>query len=557
MFPGGDTMTGTIDDGPSRVVPQQTFDSDIAEGHRDSDTSGTSTPVVSHDTVSAQERLLIRQLLSDLRSDVPWYVQWILWLPLGAPLRAIYKDHVVVYNRDLEAYFETNKFISDDNRRLSRESFLSLIRRVNVYQAWLFVAYRFRNAAIFTAEIPSWLTFAIITCVVAWTPTPLPIKMAYIFLSLLFTLTVFVVYLRDQYLVQYLVVYRRRRLYLPVLDNPWSKTAWLLAFVVVMASAWLLFGAWSKLGVLAACSILLLAATGTLIALGASMYVKKNIRSLRIRAAVYLIGIGGLSFAVAGIKRPHRPLWLAFGTWSALWASLVLILALAAVLLFNYLVTSLVWNWKNRRYTVAELVQTLAWLGMSLEDEERPEEARSPFSTMSPTLAEVGKVEALEYIANLMEQWLPKHLRTYNPAGDRIIAERCRGMACAVRQVKLQFVLNGTSPSELASQLSPAIPYVALRKWGKIEHVDQQDRPTAPRWTRALRMLGAFVAAVAPLAVLLTLRATAPSVPNKILDQALPITVTWLLVSIITWIDPGNGERPSTVKDVLDLLRPK
>jgi hypothetical protein len=537
-------MTDKVDDGSSGVVRQQAFDSDLVEGHRDFASSDASTQIDSDDTESVQERKLIQQLLSDLRSDGPAYVRLILRLPLGAPLRALYKDHFTTYNRDLEDFFDTNNLISDDDRRLSRESFLFSIERVNAYQSWLFVTEQIRNVAIYTAEFPSWLIFAIITCIVAWTPTPHPIKLAYVFLCLLLILIVIVAYLHG--------------LYRPDLDNPWVKAAWLLAFVVAMVSGWLLLGAWAKLGVLTASGILLLAAAGTLIAIIASIYVMEHVYNLRIRAGVYLIGIGGLSYVAAGIERPHWPLWLALGTWSALWASLALIVVLAAVLLFTYLVTSLVWNWKNRRYTVAELVQTLAWMGLNLQDEERPEDARSEFSKTSPTLAEVGKVEALEYVANLMERYLPKHLRMSDPSGDHIIAERCRGMACAVRQIKLQFVLNRTSPpSELACQLIPAIPHIARGDWSKIAHVDQQERPVVPGWTRALRMLRAFVAAIAPLAALLTLRATAPSIPNEILDRALPIAVTWLLVSIITWIDPGNGERTSTVKTVLDMLRSK
>jgi hypothetical protein len=512
--------------------------------YRDFDTSGASTYIDSGGTASTQEQLLIQQLLSNLRSDEPVYIRWILRLPLGAPLRALYQGHFVEYNKDLEGYFDTTKFIDDDNRGLAREPFRSSIQRVNSYQAWLFVVDWFRDAIVYTTVVSSWLMVALITCVVAWTPTPLPIKIAYIFLPLLFILMVFVVYLRN--------------LSLADLDNPWSKTAWLLAFIVAIASAWLLFGAWSKLGVLEVGGILLLAAVGTLTATLISIYLRAHIRSLRIRAAVYLTGIGALSFAVTRIHRPHWPLWLTLGTWSALWASLALTAMFAFVLFLTYLVTSVVWNWKNRRYTVAELVQTLAWVGVSLEDEERPEDARSVFSRTSPTLAEVGKVEALEYIANLMERCLPKHLRTRDPDSDRHIAEHCRGMACAVRQIKMQFVLNSTSPpSELASQLVPAIPHIARSNWSKIVHVDQQERPTAPRWTGALRMLRSFVAAVAPLAVLLTLRAIAPSVPDKILDQALPIAVTWLLVSIITWIDPGNGERTSNVKSMFDMLWPK
>jgi hypothetical protein len=450
----------------------------------------------------------------------------------------------------MAAYFDNSKYLTGEDRRLAREAFLSMIRQINAYQAWLFVADRFRDVVVSVAELPSWFVFAVATCVAAWTPTPLAIKIACLLLSGLLILMVFALDLQSL-----------------DLDDPrspggdghirWSKRPRLrgatagMAVAWLLFSAWLLFGAWSTLGVLAVAGMLLLAVTGTLVVAAAAVYVRVHIRSLRVRAAIYLIGIGGLSFVATQIERPRWPAWLALGTWSAVWASLALTVVLAGVLMLTYLFTSVVWNWKNRRYTVAELVQTLAWMGVSLADEELPEDARSVFSRASPTLAEVGKVEALEYVANLMEHFLPRQLRTHDPGGDRIIAERCRGMACAVRQLKLRLILNRTSPGELASLLVPAIPPVALGNWSKIAYADLEGHPAPGRWARPLHMLRGFTAAVAPLAVLLVLGAAVPGVPGMVLAPALPIAITWLFVSIITWIDPGNGERTSAVGDLL------
>jgi len=533
-------MTDTIDGDPERTAAPPRSGFDTIQRDQDSGVTGAGVHGGA-DVALVKEQRSPRQLLRDLRSDQPMYVQWILRLPMGGPLRALYKEHVMAYDRDMRAYFDTNKYISDSDRQLVRQQFLSMIEQVNAYQAWLFVADRFRDAIITAAEIASWLIFAVVTCVLMWTPTPLPIKLAYVFLSALLVLMVVIVYLRG--------------LGLTHLDNLWSKAVWLLAFVVALASAWLLLGAWSKLGVLAAVGILLLASAGALISANAAVSVRVHIRSLRVRAAIYLIGIGGLSFVAMRIERPHWPMWLVSGTWSALWASLALTVALAGILMLTYLFTSVVWDSKNRRYTVEELVQTLAWIGVSLEDEELPAGEWSVFSREPPTLAQVGKIEALEYVANLMERFLPKKLRTHDPSGDRFIAERCRGMACAIRQLKLEFILEHTPPNELASQLVPAIPPIAMGNWNKIAHVDQEGRPTPGRWARLLNILRGFIAAVAPLAAVLTLRATVPSVPNTILAPALPIAVTWLLVSVITWIDPGKGERTSDVKTVLDMWR--
>jgi len=226
-------MTDTIDGDPEHIATSRRSGFDTTQRDQDSgiteaDTYGGATGALVKEQRSPQ------QLLRDLRSDQPMYVQWILRLPMGGPLRALYMEHVMAYDRDMTVYFDTNRYISNSDRLLVRKRFLSMIEQMNAYQAWLFVADRFRDAITTAAEIASWLIFAVATCVIMWTKTPLPIKLAYLFLSALLVLMVVIVCLRG--------------LGLAHLDNPWSKAAWLLAFVVALASTWLpmpLTSAWS------------------------------------------------------------------------------------------------------------------------------------------------------------------------------------------------------------------------------------------------------------------------------------------------------------------------
>jgi hypothetical protein len=44
-------------------------------------------------------------------------------------------------------------------------------------------------------------------------------------------------------------------------------------------------------------------------------------------------------------------------------------------------------------------------------------------------------------------------------------------------------------------------------------------------------------------------------VPSNVLNQALAITITWLVVSVITVIDPASGERTSSVTSLLGVIR--
>jgi hypothetical protein len=189
-------MADTIDGGPDQVATHRACGPDMAGVQPDpgiTQDPGTAEAASQAGTeaAAARDQRPPRQVLRDLRSDEPVYVQWILQLPLGAPLRALYKDHVTAYDRDMAAYFDNSKYLADDDRWLARESFLSMIRQINAYQAWLFVADRFRDVVVSVAELPSWFVFAVATCVAAWTPTPLAIKIACLLLSGLLILMVF------------------------------------------------------------------------------------------------------------------------------------------------------------------------------------------------------------------------------------------------------------------------------------------------------------------------------------------------------------------------------
>jgi hypothetical protein len=210
------------------------------------------------------------------------------------------------------------------------------------------------------------------------------------------------------------------------------------------------------------------------------------------------------------------------------------------------------WHWKNRRHVVAELVQTLTWLGLRLEDSERPEDERSELGRALPGLS---LFEDLEYVAGLIQHYLPRKLRTMDPAGDSIVAERCRGMAAAVRQLKLDLVLNqNASYREIAGRIVPAIVPICCGEWQKIAYIAPQERPAPNRWKRAVRGLGKAIVAVAPLAVLVVLQSL-NIVSSTVFGQVLPIVVTWLLVAVLTWLDPRTESSISGVKAVTDLMR--
>ena len=163
-------------------------------------------------------------------------------------------------------------------------------------------------------------------------------------------------------------------------------------------------------------------------------------------------------------------------------------------------------------------------------------------------------LEDLEYVAGLIQNYLPRRLRTLDPAGDSRTAERCRGMAAAVRQLKLDIVLNqNTSGSAVAGRIVPRIVPIILRDWEKVTCSEPQNGLMPSGLKHTARGLSKIIVAVAPLAVLLALRYSG-MVSDSIFTQVLGIVVTWLIVSILTWIDPRTESNISSLGGLINLF---
>jgi len=459
---------------------------------------------------------------------------WILRFLLGQGVRTAYEERVGLFNRDLSAYFGTTEHISEDDRRQISGRILPALELMNAYQAWDAVFDRFIGAVVSLVAFPLWLVCAAAASAMVWASPPFAVKVAYLCLLLVFLVRVFAAYLSIED-AQFLL-----------------KRGKLLGLFTALVSGALLFWPSARLGPLEQGGALLLSVAGTAIAAAVALFllimVESSTGTLRMAAtAVYLAGIGALAFGATS-REPGWPPWLAGGISSVLWASLGLVVVVGVLCLLSFLPLVGLWHWKNRRHVIAELVQTLIWLGLRLEDSERPEDERSELSRALPGLS---LFEDLEYVAGLIQHYLPRKLRTMDPAGDSIVAERCRGMAAAVRRLKLDLVLNqSASYREIAGRIVPAIMPICCGEWEKLAYIAPQERPVPVRWKRTVRGLGKVIVAVAPLAVLLGL-----GIGSGVPAQLLPIAATWLLVAVLTWIDPRTEGNISGVKDMTDLMR--
>src|SRR5215471_18221053 len=514
----GDAMASTAADGAKPGIPPQPHHPDKAGPPREAETSGNG---VGADPAGG-----------------PVYVgHWILRFLLGNAVRVAYEDRADLFNRDLTAYFDATEHIGEGDRRHIRGPLLPALELMNAYQAWDAVFDRFIGGVVSLVVFPLWLVCAAGASVVVWA-SPLPaVKVTYLCLLLAFLVRVFAAYLSIED-AQFVL-----------------KRGKLLGLFTALISVGLLFWPSPRLGPLEQGGALLLSIAGTVIAAAVALFllimVESSTGSVRMVAtAVYLAGIGALAYGATS-REPGWPAWLADGVSSALWGSLGLAVVVGVLCLLSFLPLVGLWHWKNRRHVVAELVQTLIWLGLRLEDSERPDDERSELSRALPGLS---LFEDLEYMAGLIQHYLPRKLRTMDPAGDSFVAERCRGMAAAVRQFKLDLVLNqNASYWEIAGRIVPAIVPICCGEWEKIAYIAPQERPMPVRWKRAARGFGKVIVAVTPLAVLLVLQ----NQRNRFgwATQLVPIAATWLLVAILTWIDPRTESSISGVKTMTDLMR--
>jgi hypothetical protein len=472
------------------------------------------------------------------------------------------------------------------------EQHLSSLELMNAYQAWEAVFDRFLWAIACLVIFPLWIVCATAASALVGDSPPFDLKLVYLCILSVFVAKVFAAYLRINKRESVLNRERDnlRRLFgmllglsdkrpfgatenpdapsepsvppgelplppsklLTLLSRPLKPIRWLLwplslllDLSAVAVSGWLLYGAWLKLSPLEVSGALLLSMLGTFIVAVAAiclvLIAESNTGRVRMAAvAVYLAGAAALVFA-ARLSRPGWPSWLVHGTQSAVWASLILVGVLAAISLLCFLARVSLWHWKNRRHVIEELIQTLTWLGQRLEDPEITDRN------------DVGLFEDLEYTAGLIENYLPRKLRPQDLAGDSNVAEQCRDMAAAFRHLKLEVSLNQSmTRPEIASRIVPTIGPIFYGDWKKMPYIVSQG-PAASRLKHTARGLSHIVIALVPLAALLVLH-DLKIVPSPEFAQALPIVVTWLIVSILTWIDPRAESSITNTSNVMSAL---
>ncbi|WP_214109187.1 hypothetical protein [Acrocarpospora catenulata] len=466
-------------------------------------------------------------------SAVPQVGQWLLSLPLIAPVREYYVERRTMFDTTMLRYLAETPLIDDDDRERIKDDCEWWLRQTNARQAWFHVIERYRDAISYVLLWPLVPVAATVTMSYSVADPPTGWRLAHLVLGVLFTLGALSGSLRHA-------------------DFAMPRPSGLFGLAFLVVSGLLLYGPWTEAGWLPVTGALLLASTVGLIVALAGVFVL-DIRRIRTRAAVFLVVQGALAVVTLAVGQGDGAGW-AGGLWSGLWAGLTAMVVAGFVFVLTYLITSLLERRKMRVWTVGELVQTLIWFGARAQDAHLPLEERSALGQAFPFSDPVGVAWELEWLARLIERCLPRQLTAWDPMGDRMVAERCRGIAARLRELKMEFLLRQSTPAhEIAARLVPAVVPIIDGDWDRLETAEVQVVPHS-RLRLVLRGLGGAFVAIAPLAVFLLLRTTTSVIPDSIVDQVLPIAVTWLLLSIIAWIDPGTGSRSGKLRNLTDLL---
>lgn len=468
---------------------------------------------------------------------------WVFRLPMLGPLRDQYTAYVRMYDRDLTRFFESTPRLTDDDRDEAREAVTRALRCINAQQWVGALGRRVKPSLTWVAVWPAPCVFAAGAWLMAVRLVP-PIAVAYLVIAAFYLL------------VTYLSVFRtaENRGYDVDIPNKVQKpplgsaAGWLLALLAATAVV-----PRHSLGESAAAlGSLLIALPLTLVTVLVLALTVEGIPKIQWRAGVFLVEVAILAL-LSAVQPGHRPGWLGWvthGAWIGIWASTALAGVLAVLLLLMHLSIALHLRWKSR-HAIEEVVQTLLWLVLRIDDAARPEPERSELSRKFPLPDAYALVWDLEYVARLIEGQVPKLLDTGDPAGNRAVTDRCRGIAARVRELKPGMLLNQRGClARLAEALSGAIVPIAVGDWSALSHTALDVRPPEPSlWVRTLRWIGRVAAATAP--VLIVGAVYLDNEESKLIQPLAPVAVTWLLVSVVTWIDPSGGDRASSVKNLL------
>lgn len=292
--------------------------------------------------------------------------------------------------------------------------------------------------------------------------------------------------------------------------------------------------------------VVLAGAAGYAIALALVMYVLYPIvEPSRVDGSLGLLTMLALSigsFAALYAKRPAG--WEFF---AATVAAFGLFCTIGVVLTFvSELSSALIRRVTIGRYFEAELSYFVFCMLKSLSSE-----------TSKERLIDIA--DKSYYAGKLIEQrW--QRLRTSQaspPALQRQVHDTVRRCAAGMYEIGFQvtFPAGASNPEMLEDKLATQLTALATFQYGDLIQADPQEVSARPRLQTILRSLRSVIAAIAPVTLLLVLpKAFHLSVSASLYGTLLTVSLAWLAIYVIGWLDPNGLANVSSLTSVTGIL---
>jgi hypothetical protein len=166
-------------------------------------------------------------------------------------------------------------------------------------------------------------------------------------------------------------------------------------------------------------------------------------------------------------------------------------------------------------------------------------------------------------IADIIEK-ASSHLAPSNiaPVTGILLHRRFMEIAASIRKLAFDaiFAVDDTS-KVLRARLSGQLRAVALGQWGELETAEVPSGSTISTIRRILSGLKSLIVATGPIALVFVvprvLKAQDPPivVDDRLIGTVATISVAWLAVYLISWLDPHATQHVETTSNVLGILR--
>jgi hypothetical protein len=168
----------------------------------------------------------------------------------------------------------------------------------------------------------------------------------------------------------------------------------------------------------------------------------------------------------------------------------------------------------------------------------------------------------LLYIARVVERAGNTFRSSLKSATTEAMVQRqYQGIAASIRKLALNVIFAKTGTrEEVRESLSRLIRAVSTGRWGELEGEVPASPNTVSTIRRVLSSLKSIVVAIGPIIIVLAapriLEAQNPpiEVDGRLTSTLATVSIAWLVVYLISWLDPRASEHVTTTGSVIGMI---